>query len=63
MAGQTKARIEPLRKPRPCPVCDKPSARANYPFCSQQCADDDLHRWLSQGYSISAAADDEPEEI
>ena len=59
MVDQPKSRIEPLRKPRPCPVCDKPSSRANYPICTPQCADADLGRWLSQGYSIPATNDDD----
>ncbi|MGI9401014.1 MAG: DNA gyrase inhibitor YacG [Rhizobiaceae bacterium] len=59
MAKQAKSRIEPLRKPRPCPVCEKASSRADYPFCSPQCADADLDQWLSQGYSIPATEDDD----
>ena len=45
-------KIVPLRAPRPCPICSKPSTREAYPFCSKRCADIDLNRWLSGGYSI-----------
>ncbi|SLN52152.1 DNA gyrase inhibitor YacG [Pseudoruegeria aquimaris] len=44
-----------------CPICKKESARAYRPFCSKRCADVDLGRWLSESYSIPAAAEDEPE--
>jgi hypothetical protein len=47
-----------------CPMCGAPATAANQPFCSQRCADLDLHRWLSGRYAIPAAegdeADDEP---
>ena len=39
-------------KQRACPICGrKVSADADgaYPFCSERCADVDLHRWLSVG--------------
>lgn len=51
--------VVPLRKMRPCPICSRPSSRENFPFCSPQCADRDLHQWLSGGYAIPAAPDDE----
>lgn len=46
-----------------CPVCNTPrAADAPYkPFCSRRCADVDLHRWLSGGYAIPAAEDDDEE--
>jgi uncharacterized protein len=40
---------------RPCPICGKPAAFAERPFCSKRCANVDLHRWLGGVYSISAA--------
>jgi endogenous inhibitor of DNA gyrase (YacG/DUF329 family) len=49
------ANVVPLRPPRPCPLCGKPSVRAFYPFCSKRCADIDLNRWLSDVYAIPAA--------
>lgn len=47
--------VVPLRPTRPCPICEDPSARAYYPFCSKRCADVDLSRWLSGSYAIPAA--------
>jgi uncharacterized protein len=46
--------VIPLRPPRPCPICGKPSAAAFRPFCSARCADVDLNRWLSGAYVIPA---------
>ncbi|MEZ5871662.1 MAG: DNA gyrase inhibitor YacG [Nitratireductor sp.] len=54
------ANIEPLRKPRPCPQCAKPSMRDTYPFCSRRCADLDLGRWLDGAYALPASGDGEP---
>lgn len=42
------------RKPRPCPVCKKPSAEAFHPFCCKRCADRDLGKWLGESYAIPA---------
>jgi uncharacterized protein len=43
-----------------CPICRKPSETAFRPFCSQRCADVDLHRWFSEAYAIPVQeADDE----
>ena len=44
--------VTPLRPPRPCPECGRPSGREHYPFCSQRCRDKDLNRWLSGTYVI-----------
>ncbi|HEY2481862.1 MAG TPA: DNA gyrase inhibitor YacG [Caulobacteraceae bacterium] len=46
---------------RPCPICGKPATARFRPFCSQRCADVDLHRWLSGGYSIENGDRDEDE--
>ncbi len=62
MAGPAKAgggEVVPLRPPRKCPICGKPSERVFYPFCSKRCADVDLHRWLSGAHAISGASADE----
>ncbi|MCB1439178.1 MAG: DNA gyrase inhibitor YacG [Nitratireductor sp.] len=48
-------KVEPLRKPRKCPSCGKPSERKTYPFCSKRCADVDLNRWFTESYAIPAA--------
>lgn len=53
-----KDKVTPLRAPRPCPECGKPSARATYPFCSQRCKDVDLNRWLSGSYVIPASEEE-----
>ncbi|SHN71498.1 DNA gyrase inhibitor YacG [Bradyrhizobium erythrophlei] len=37
---------------KPCPICGKPSAGENRPFCSARCRDVDLNRWLSGSYAI-----------
>jgi endogenous inhibitor of DNA gyrase (YacG/DUF329 family) len=52
------AKVVPLRKTRRCPICDKPSARASYPFCSRRCADIDLNRWLKGSYAIPAVEEE-----
>lgn len=48
------AEIVELRPKRPCPICNKPASRENFPFCSPRCHDVDLNRWLSGGYAIPA---------
>lgn len=52
------AKVEPLRKSRPCPECGKQSAREHYPFCSDRCRNIDLNRWLSGSYAIPVADDE-----
>ena len=51
----------PERTPRekPCPICGKPAVEKYRPFCSSRCADIDLHRWLSGGYAIPAAEEED----
>ena len=48
-----------LREPNPrqpaCPVCGKPAAAKQRPFCSGRCADVDLQGWLSGRYAIPVA--------
>ncbi len=46
---------------RPCPICGKPAAFTDRPFCSKRCADVDLHRWLSGVYAIPAAHESDAE--
>jgi len=43
------------RKARICPICGKPRSDRYDPFCSERCADVDLHRWLRGGYVIPGA--------
>lgn len=47
-----EAKVYPLRSPRPCPECGKPSTREAYPFCSQRCRAIDLNRWLKGTYIL-----------
>jgi len=56
------ARVTPLRPTRPCPECNKPSARDSYPFCSPRCKSIDLNRWLSGSYVIAGKTIEEEEE-
>jgi len=46
---------------RPCPICGKPAAFTDRPFCSKRCVDVDLHRWLSGVYAIPAAHESDVE--
>ena len=52
-----------LLKPRPCPICGKPSIAAFQPFCSARCADIDLNRWLSGTYVIPGEPADETDDV
>jgi hypothetical protein len=49
-------------KRKPCPICGKPVEQRYRPFCSRRCADVDLHRWLSGGYTVPVTADEEEDE-
>ena len=42
-----------------CPMCEKKEDSKFRPFCSKRCADLDLGKWLTGGYSIPAAGTDE----
>jgi len=37
---------------KPCPICGKPPAKEQAPFCSRGCKDRDLLQWLGEGYRI-----------
>lgn len=43
-----------------CVICGKPKSERYKPFCSKRCADVDLNRWFSGGYSIPAEEEREP---
>jgi len=62
MTEKKPENITPLRPPRPCPECGKPSARETYPFCSKRCKDIDLNRWLSGAYVIPGPPLEEDED-
>ncbi|NLS02278.1 DNA gyrase inhibitor YacG [Rhizobium sp. P32RR-XVIII] len=59
---KTTAKVEPLRKIRPCPECGKPSHREHYPFCSNRCREVDLSRWLGGAYAIPVTEDEKKAE-
>ena len=40
------------RTPRPCAICNKMSVEKYHPFCSDRCANIDLHRWLGGNYRL-----------
>lgn len=54
--------VTPLRPPKACPECGKPSTRENYPFCSGRCKAVDLNRWLSGRYVIPGRDDESSSE-
>ena len=62
MDGSEKAKVTPIRSPRPCPECGKPSARDTYPFCSPRCKAIDLNRWFTGAYVIPGRDEEEPPE-
>jgi endogenous inhibitor of DNA gyrase (YacG/DUF329 family) len=46
----------PEPKPRPCPICGRPSdffAPPLGPFCSDRCQRVDLGKWLNEEYRLS----------
>ncbi|WP_112831973.1 DNA gyrase inhibitor YacG [Rhizobium cremeum] len=57
-SSSRSAKVEPLRKARPCPECGKPSQREHYPFCSDRCRTMDLSRWLKGSYAIPVVEDE-----
>lgn len=48
-------------KTRRCPVCGKPAVAETQPFCSERCAEVDLHRWLAGAYAIPDTEEGEEE--
>jgi hypothetical protein len=42
----------PETRARRCPVCGQKRSESHKPFCSKNCADADLARWLSGRYVI-----------
>ena len=46
---------------KPCPICGKPAVQRLRPFCSQRCADVDLHRWFSGRYAVPVVEREEDE--
>jgi len=54
------AKIWAKRRRGKCPICGKPAAAPDQPFCSKRCADIDLGRWLDGVYRVET--DEKPEE-
>lgn len=46
-----------------CPICKAETTKAYRPFCSKRCADVDLAKWFSGGYSIPGQDGDAIEDI
>ena len=46
-----------------CPICEKEADEKYRPFCSKRCADIDLGKWLSDGYTIPGGASDEEDGV
>lgn len=53
----------PAHKGRLCPICGKPTETAYRPFCSRRCADIDLGRWLTGGYVIEGAPEEDQTDL
>ena len=56
-AGSLRMSV-PDRPASPCPICGKPAAPAQSPFCGTRCADVDLGRWLTGQYRVPGPAVD-----
>ena len=41
-----------------CPICGKPADPRLRPFCCRRCADIDLGRWFTEGYTVPEQAPD-----
>ena len=42
-----------------CPICKRQATDPKYrPFCSKRCADVDLQRWFTGGYTIPDSIDE-----
>ena len=52
MTGATKKPVGAPAAKAGCPICGAPRQAAYRPFCSRRCADVDLNRWLTGGYSV-----------
>lgn len=44
-----------------CPTCRKPTQPQFKPFCSNRCAQVDLHRWFGENYRAETRERDFPE--
>ena len=46
-----------------CPMCDAESDAKFRPFCSKRCAEIDLAKWLTGGYSTPSTDPDDLERL
>jgi uncharacterized protein len=44
-----------------CPICGRPGEPRWRPFCSKQCADIDLGRWLKGQYAVPTEEAPDPD--
>jgi len=56
--GRSMQRVEPEATGK-CPICGTDSVHETRPFCSLRCANVDLNRWLSEGYSLPSDNEDD----
>jgi len=64
--GAKPKRAKSAKAPK-CPICGKPAMQTYRPFCSKDCADIDLSRWLGGRYvvpgeRVAPQRDDEAED-
>lgn len=45
-----------------CPICHKKSVEVYRPFCSKNCADIDLGRWMTGHYAVPSQDPDQTDE-
>lgn len=57
-----RPRVKSGRKPK-CPICAKPAAAEDKPFCSPRCRQVDLNRWLGETYRIPSEEPAAPEDF
>ena len=48
---------------RKCPLCGKPRNADFHPFCSKQCKDRDLLKWLGDGYALPGRPEIDEDEV
>jgi len=51
-----------VKKIRSCPMCGHPAKEGYRPFCSQRCKEQDLGRWLDEGYRVPVVETDDLDE-
>lgn len=46
-----------------CPICKSEATQKYRPFCSKRCADVDLGKWMTGGYTLPSEEPVEPEDL